>query len=329
MGADSSLVSIIMPVYQIPETLLRHAIESILNQTYKNIELIIIDDGSKDHTGAICDEYAHMDHHVMCCHTANQGVSKARNRGLHKVQGDYVAFVDGDDSLEPYIIRQMVDVCMENKADCAICSCRHLYENDADVRPRDPDPPFNKKIYSREGILHELFYMGKPYDEMEITAVWGKLYARRTIKNVFFDADISIGEDFIFNYDSLKNASVIVCMDSKGYNYLLRADSAIHGRYKHKYIQCLDGFKKLLKKCDKSHRQGVAARLVNIAIVIFLMIPKGKDNAEDERRLIDFIKQYRKEVLFNPDSRFKVKASLLLSYLGFGSMKKIYNIFFQ
>ena len=84
-----------------------------------------------------------------------------------------------------------------------------------------------------------------------------------------------------------------------------------------------------LKKCDNSHRQGVAARLVNIAIVIFLMIPKGKDNAEDERRLIDFIKQYRKEVLFNPDSRFKVKASLLLSYLGFGSMKKIYNIFFQ
>ncbi len=329
MAADFSLVSIIMPVYQIPEKLLRHSIESVLNQTYKKIELILVDDGSDDDSGKICDEYAYMDHRVTCCHTANQGVSGARNYGLERAQGDYITFVDSDDSLDPCIIQQMTRVCIEEKADCVICSCRHLHKNSMEEKTNNLKFPVNKKVYSRERILHELFYMGKPYEEMEITAVWGKLYSKKIIKDIFFDTDMSIGEDFVFNYNFLKNALTVVCIDTKGYNYLLRPESTMHGKYKPKHIRSLEGFKKLLLNCNEEDRLGVTTRAVNTAIVIFLMIPEKKCNAEDEKLVIDFIRPYRKEVLFNPNARFKVKISLLLSYVGFGFMKRVYKVFFR
>ena len=327
MDIVKPLVSVIMPVYCIPETLLRDSIESVLNQTYDNLELLIIDDGSPDNCGVVCDEYVFLDQRVKCYHISNIGVSGARNCGIENANGQYILFLDSDDSIESFIIEQMVTVAMENNADCIICSCHHVNEHERTINRNSIIDKLDLKIYSKEEILHELFYMGKPYDEMEITAVWGKLYKRRLLENVIFDKRMYIGEDFALNYEVLKKTVKVVCISTKGYYYLLRSNSAIHGKYNHKYCHTLNGLKDLISKSDKLDRKGIISRVVNIAIVLFLMIPNTKQFQKDQEIFIKFIKCYRKDALFNNNTRLKVKISLILSYFDFQIMKKLYRIF--
>lgn len=320
------LVSVIMPVYCIPEKLLRCSIESVLNQTYDNLELVIIDDGSPDNCGIVCEEYGFLDQRVKCYHISNMGVSGARNYGIENANGQYVLFIDSDDSLESFIIEQMITVAIENDADCIICSCHHINEHETLVSKNNIIDKLDLKIYSKEEILYELFYMGKPYDEMEITAVWGKLYKKRLLENIIFDKRMYIGEDFAFNYKVMKKTAKVICISTKGYNYLLRFNSTVHGKYNHKYCQTLDGLKDLISESDKSDKEGIISRVVNIAIVLFLMIPDTEQFHKDNEEFISFIKYYRKNALFNSNTRLKVKVFLILSYFNFRIMKKLYRI---
>ena len=100
-------ISIIVPIYRC-EAFLRRCIESIIAQTYKNIEIILVDDGSDDHSGSICDEYSKLDERIKVVHKNNGGLSSARNVGLREATGEYVGFVDGDDYIEPYMYEQMI-----------------------------------------------------------------------------------------------------------------------------------------------------------------------------------------------------------------------------
>lgn len=122
---EQNLISVIMPVYKTEESHLRKAIESVINQSYRELEIVLVDDGSPDQCGAICDTYAETDNRVRVIHKKNGGVSSARNCGLETVTGDYIFFVDSDDTLEKNAIEILFSITKTANSDITICSCRH------------------------------------------------------------------------------------------------------------------------------------------------------------------------------------------------------------
>ena len=121
-------ISIIVPVYQV-EKYIRQCIESILAQTFTDFELILVDDGSKDNSGKICDEYAEKDKRIRVIHKENDGLSDARNKGLDNASGNYFMFVDGDDYISPNMAECLYKKISEAKADIAACNYRYIFED--------------------------------------------------------------------------------------------------------------------------------------------------------------------------------------------------------
>ena len=117
---DEKLVSVIIPAYNI-EDYIGRCLDSIISQTYKNLEIIVVDDGSRDYTGEILDNYAKKDRRIKVIHKENGGVSSARNKGIEAAEGDYIGFIDGDDLIEPGMYKTLVDLLEEENADIAHC----------------------------------------------------------------------------------------------------------------------------------------------------------------------------------------------------------------
>ena len=128
----NDLISVIMPVYQV-EAYLQESIESVLNQDHRELELILIDDGSPDNCGAICDDYAEKDSRVRVIHQENGGAAAAKNAGLRIAKGTWLSFVDSDDYLEPGAYSHMLKLLKEHRADAVQCSFRDVYRNRTDL----------------------------------------------------------------------------------------------------------------------------------------------------------------------------------------------------
>lgn len=172
-------VSIIVPVYQV-EKYIRQCIDSILAQTFTDFELILVDDGSKDRSGQICDEYAGMDKRVKVIHQKNSGAAAARNSGMDQAIGDYFLFVDSDDYVIPTMVECLYEKVVKEKADIAVCNYLYFFEND-----REKD--FSTSIKSEVLPGTEIFYNRKNERNYGIwTVVWNKLYRKETVGKVRF-----------------------------------------------------------------------------------------------------------------------------------------------
>lgn len=128
VGMMNGLVTVIVPVYCVEEIILKRCIESILEQTYKNLEVYLIDDGTPDNSGKICDIYAQKDNRIIVEHLENGGVSKARNHALGMAKGNYIMFVDSDDYINPKCVEELLHCMIENNADCTICATNYVDE---------------------------------------------------------------------------------------------------------------------------------------------------------------------------------------------------------
>ena len=172
-------VSIIVPVYQV-EKYIRQCVDSILAQTFTDFELILVDDGSKDKSGEICDEYAGMDERVKVIHKENGGLSDARNRGMDHAAGKYFMFVDSDDYIAPTMVERLYTRIICENADIAACNFLFTFDN---AREKN----FSTEI--KEEVLNgsDIFYYRKNERNYGIwTVAWNKLYKRETFGNVRF-----------------------------------------------------------------------------------------------------------------------------------------------
>lgn len=322
----NDLLSVIVPIFNVEEILLRNSINSILNQSYQNIEVLLIDDGSSNNCGAICDEYSTFDNRVVVFHTKNKGVSSARNLGLTYSKGKYITFVDSDDTLQERMLEELYMTLKRSNADCAMCGCeyiRNVYNNSFNSLNKNV---YHVKFLTQTQTLNTLFYMKRPYKNLEITAVWGKLYKKELLTNIRFDSAISIGEDFLFNFHYIRQVKSVICLDMKGYNYLIHSASSMRNGFKRKKLNTIPALITLIKNVDNTlYKKGVIARSVNIAIIILFMIPIDDKYSKERNMIINFIKNYRLEVLKNPKARNKVKIALLISYIGFDTMQMIFE----
>ena len=317
------LVSIIIPVYKVEECYLRNSIESVLTQTYENIEVIIIDDGSPDNCGSICDKYADMDKRVSVYHLSNGGVSLARNYGLEHCHGDYIMFVDSDDYLAKNYVENMLEQCLKYDVDCICSKCRYVTKMEVE---NDRQKKLSCEIFSKEEALDELFYLKKVSTGLEIGAVWGTLYKYKLISTIRFEANVIMAEDFLFKYNVFRTSSKIAILDYDDYYYLQRVTSAMHNGFNKKRLNTIRVLERYLNTLTEKHRIGFIARSVNIAFSILMMIPNTREFECEREVVISFIKKYRWLALVKSKARLKVKIAIVYSYINTNLISNIFNI---
>lgn len=319
------LISVIVPVYKVEERLLRKSIESIVEQTYRNIELLIVDDGSPDNCGIICDEYSSNDTRIHVFHIENAGVSAARNYALDRVKGNFICFVDSDDYLEHDALEKMLHEIKSNDCNIVMCSANHIIEKDNRCITSKTQNS-NVVCLKQNEAIESLCYFFQPFEGYDMNTVWGKLFRREIIDGIRFNPLIRIGEDFEFMYKVLQNVQLVSCMENKLYNYLIRDNSAMRNGFDENKLNSITELKKLLIHALPEYKAAVQSRVCNIAIVVLFMVPVGKDYKSYRKPIIDFINENRSDVIHNKKTRKKVKVALILSHFGFGFVQRVFQI---
>ena len=209
MEQGTPLISVIVPVYNV-EGYLEDCLESLLAQTYPSFEILLIDDASRDNSGAVCDAYAARDSRVRVIHfSENRGPSAARNEGIRRAQGAYISFVDADDRAEPDLLETLYETLVEAGADISACG--------ADGIALKPGPA---AVYTREEAICCLA-RGVPFNLVP----WGKLYRAELVKDSLFQEDIFYSEDLLFLYSVLKQARRVSYRPDALYHYTQREGS--------------------------------------------------------------------------------------------------------
>lgn len=209
------MISVVIPVYNVAD-FLPQCLDSVVGQEYRNLQILLVDDGSTDGSGEICDRYAAADARIQVIHQPNQGAGAAKNAGLRAAKGTYLAFVDSDDFLEADAYREMVKDLEENQADIAQFSFRNVYRDRTEDEPLLPGP---MEMDARTYLLRF------PKD-WTCSLLWNKLYKRSLYTGVFFEEGRKIDDEF-FTYRGLLTPCKIVRRERIVYNYRKRASSVM------------------------------------------------------------------------------------------------------
>lgn len=214
-------ISIIVPVYN-TEKYLRRCIDSILQQTERAIEVILVDDGSSDESGHICDEYAVKDNRVVVIHQNNAGVSTARNRGIDVANGQYIGFVDADDWIEPVMYSRMLEEAIADDTDIVMCDAVTVYTTEKKEMDTIAQLLKNTNL-NKEDLVPELLL------EMAGSAC-RCIYRAGLIKDnrIEFPLDVKFSEDRVFNLYAMGHANKIKYIKEAYYQRLMHAESAVH-----------------------------------------------------------------------------------------------------
>lgn len=312
---DNPLISIIVPCYKV-EKYLPICIESIIRQTYTHLEILLVDDGSPDKSGQICDEYAEKDSRIIVIHKENGGLSDARNVAINQANGEWITFVDSDDFIADNYVETLYGLARELRCDCSVCCLRSFNEGEIPMKrfslPKKESFPPLKAI--------ELMFYQKKFDH----CAQAKLYHRR-----LFDTGIKypkglVFEDMATTYQLLMQSQGVAYTDADLYNYLLRKDS-ITGNYTPEKIE--DGLKVLKMMDDHMEmfhgiEKAYLCRKFTFLMHMLMIMPKT-DRHYDEM-IADF-DSVREEVLLDKHARGKKRIAALLSYLGMDVLKWAYS----
>ena len=229
MKSDEPLISVIVPVYN-GQDYLENCIQSIENQTYGNIEVIIVNDGSTDETGTVCERIKSIYNNVQVLTYGDEGVSVARNRGIETSKGEFITFVDADDRIRPNMLERLYNGILDTDSDVAGCSffawsseeewrrCMTAYETTGQTVAYDTDR------YLKEALL-----CGN-------SRCWSKLYRREIFDKVRFPEELSIGEDMLFLVRMLPYVGKISETDYEGYGYYTNPEGAINREFTPRYM---------------------------------------------------------------------------------------------
>ncbi|MBQ6038610.1 MAG: glycosyltransferase family 2 protein [Bacteroidaceae bacterium] len=195
------MVSVLVAVYNVEDYLPR-CLDSVLNQTYLDLEVILVDDGSTDSSGSICEEYAKRDERVKVIHQVNEGLSSARNAGLRATTGDYILMIDGDDALHPQMIEILYNLIKSGNYDFSMCYWENIYDlSIIELKSKEGFAIDNKAVIelSSDSCIRDLF-LGKPGMHYNYSVVWNKLYKKELINKCLFKSlpskDVAQGMEF-------------------------------------------------------------------------------------------------------------------------------------
>lgn len=223
------LISVVVPIYGV-EKYLDKCVASIVNQTYPHLEIILVDDGSPDGCGALCDEWVKRDNRIKVVHKENGGLSDARNAGIPYATGEYISFVDSDDYLDSTFYERLYTTMQETGAEIVECATRYVGENGSELKIR----PSKEGMFDKLTALKLLILENGLYQ-----TVWNKLYRREVVDGLLF-AKGRYNEDEFWTYKVFDRAEKIVAFQEPLYNYLQRKSSIIGAGYNVKRLDGLD-----------------------------------------------------------------------------------------
>ncbi len=315
----SPLVSVIVPVYNV-EAYLDQCIESILAQSHTNMEILVVDDGSTDSSGALCDRWAERDARISVIHQPNGGLSAARNTALDVMTGQLVTMVDSDDVLHPDFIATLLDAMSQHDADIAVGGYQPFYDNGL-AWPTESRRHAHARCYSQHEALQAILY------QRGLThSAWGRLYRAELFDGIRYPVG-KYYEDFAIIYPLLKRCSTVVHIDTILYGYRQR-DKSILQTFSSRRADVLDVGEQLeteIMAHDHRYAGAIHSRLLSAYFNILLLShqDKSSDHSTLQGRCWNGIKRLRNKCLLDPRVRIKNKMGILVSYLGQGFLCNI------
>ncbi len=314
------LISVIIPVYNV-EKYIHTCIDSTIEQTYKNLEIILVDDGSKDNSGHICDEYARKDSRITVIHKENGGLSDARNAAIDIAKGDFITFIDSDDFVKPDYVEYLYDLISRYSADLSICDIYKIFEGKSNKEPLKTNE-FETQYNSQEA-LEEMLYQNK-FD----TSACAKLYKVELFNDIRYPKG-KYYEDLATEYKLFSKCNKIVHGNSIKYYYLIRKNSITTSQFSIKRMELIDIAEEMLDFILDKYpgiKKAAISRYVSANFQILLQAPNEKNQFKEEKtRIINNIKKYRTMVLFDKNTRAKNKIAIICSYISIPFTRFIYN----
>lgn len=243
----SEKISVIVPVYQV-EKYVVNCIESICNQTYTNLEIILVDDGSKDKSGQICDSYSKKDSRIQVIHKINGGLSDARNYGIDRATGEYICFIDSDDMIAQNYIEKLFNLLKKENADIAICDYQEVYSKDEIKVGKEAKKICNFSSYE---AIKELY---NDNDNVKMVVTWNKLYKTALFSQIRFPVG-KLHEDEFTTYKLFYNAKKIVVTNEKLYYYVKRDGSIMRQKYYLKRLDILNAYEERMNFFKEHHEE--------------------------------------------------------------------------
>lgn len=308
----NELISVIVPVYNV-EKHLEKCIKSILCQSYTNIELILVDDGSKDNSGAICDNFASEDSRVRVIHKANAGVAAARNTGILEKKGDFYCFVDSDDIVHPNYILNLYKIIKEHNADISMSSYLYAWDDGKKKRTRNAEYPDNH-IFTDTGREA----LGKMlYSKIYAPACYSKLFRSSKI-NVHFPP-YAIGEDMLAAVDYLMQADKVVMSNEPHYYYMQHEESVMHSVNPEKIFHLVTTGDEMMKIVSEKCPENISAAsyyVVEKNIDAFFKIASVGGNKDKLDTIKKNIKKYAPAVASDNNAHMHIRKEAKVAAYG-------------
>ena len=324
----SPLISIIVPVYNV-EPYLYKCIDSIINQTYKNLEIILVDDGSPDNCGVICDEYAQKDNRIKVIHKTNGGLSDARNAGLNIAAGEWISFIDSDDWIEPTMYEVLLNLAQNFDSQISVGGVAdEIYENGKIITVKTTN-----SIVSSPYVLSRTQAMQKYF--LGSWSAWDKIYRREIFDNIRFPVG-EINEDEAIVLQILENASNISYTNQVFYHYIKRPESitttSFHPKKLAWYYHCKANLS-FIKENYPSLTEYAEKRYFSSILFFLIMISRENDQSQYSDILTELLLELKtnfKKIVRNNFLTTKDKFfALIFRFFGLKFYAKLEKIFLK
>ena len=307
---NKELISVIVPVFNV-EKYLERCVETIVNQTYKNLEIILVNDGSTDNSGELCDELARRDDRIKVVHKENGGLSDARNNGERESTGEYVIFIDSDDYIHHEMLNTLYNQIVEKNADVSICGVMNVYSNSETPQCSDINMDF---VCDKEGFLKE-YLIGEKIPG----SICNKLLKKSIADKLEFPVG-KIYEDAFYHYDLINYADKYAVSTKPYYYYFHRGDSITTKPYAEKDLAYIDIYQKFYNEVMKNYPDLKEVAFFRLAYAHFFILDKmllieNYREIKEYPAINHFLKKHAFSIFKNPIFRTGRRISALALFL--------------
>mgnify|MGYP003187277262 CR=1 FL=1 len=303
------LISVILPIYNVEDCLPR-CIESVIRQTYTNLEILLVDDGSSDGCGKICDKYAKEDNRIRVIHKSNGGLSDARNQGAQIASGQYITFIDSDDYVTDTYVEYLFNLLEKYHTRMSLCTHTIVFESGKNIKIGQG----GDEIQTSEQCLERMLY-----DDVINTSAWAKLYEAEMVRRFPYPVG-KLFEDIATTYKFFMSCDKIACGYENHYFYMLRNTSIVYQKFNSKKMELLEMTDIMAGNVIKEYPQLSRALERRQVYARFSTLNQMQDVTgyqEEKRMLIQYIKQHKACIIENPKAPKRDKLALLVLSMGY------------
>lgn len=320
MDNTNPLISLVLPVYNV-EKYLDRCMESVVNQTYKNLEIILVDDGATDQSGKICDKWAKKDKRITVIHKENGGLSDARNVGTDHASGEYISYIDSDDTVEADYVEYLYYLVKKFHTPMSLCTHNIVFD---EGKRRKPLGNGEEIVLTDKEALESMLYHGQVD-----TSAWAKLYNLSLAKDIKYPKG-KLFEDIGTTYKFFLKAGKIACGFRPKYNYFVRSNSIVTGAFSPRKLDLLDMTDEMANNVviqypdlkNAALRRQVYARFSTLNQTLGV-----RDAVEYQKSIIDYIKKYRLAILNDVKAPKRDKAAIILLSISKILYEQVWNSF--